>query len=131
MRVVDETAPALFGDNCAVCHGADAAGGPGFPSLVDDAWLWGGDADTIMETLRVGINAAHPETRVAQMLAFGRDGILTRDEIRTVVGLRPVAERRRRTGGGARGWGAALRGQLRELPRRRRRRVRPSSALPT
>ena len=36
MRVVDETAPALFGDNCAVCHGANATGGPGFPSLVDD-----------------------------------------------------------------------------------------------
>jgi cytochrome c oxidase cbb3-type subunit III len=86
MRVVDETAPALFGDNCAVCHGADAAGGPGFPSLVDDAWLWGGDADTILETLRVGINAGHPDTRTAQMLAFGRDGVLTRDDIRTLVG---------------------------------------------
>jgi cytochrome c oxidase cbb3-type subunit 3 len=79
------TAPALFGDNCAACHGYDAAGGPGFPSLVDDAWLWGGDADTIMETLRVGINSKHPETRVSQMLAFGRDGILTREEIRTVA----------------------------------------------
>ena len=39
----------------------------------------------IMETIRVGINAAHPETRVSQMLAFGRDGILSRDEVRTVV----------------------------------------------
>jgi cytochrome c oxidase cbb3-type subunit 3 len=85
MRVVNESAPALFGDNCAACHGTAAAGGPGYPSLVDAAWLWGGDADTIMETLRVGINAAHPETRVSQMLAFGRDGILTRDEIRTVT----------------------------------------------
>ncbi len=52
---------------------------------MDDAWLWGGDADTIMETLRVGINATHPDTRWAQMLAFGSDGMLTRDEIRTVV----------------------------------------------
>jgi cytochrome c oxidase cbb3-type subunit 3 len=79
------TGPALFGDNCAVCHGSDAAGGPGFPSLVDRAWLWGGDPDAIMETLRVGINSRHPETRVSQMLAFGRDGILTHDEIRTVT----------------------------------------------
>jgi cytochrome c oxidase cbb3-type subunit III len=83
--VVNETAPALFGDNCAGCHGTTAAGGPGFPSLTDDAWLWGGDADAIMETLRVGINSTHPETRMAQMLAFGRDGILSRDDIRTVV----------------------------------------------
>ena len=85
MARVNQTAPALFGDNCAACHGLDAAGGPGFPSLIDDAWLWGGDPDTILETLRVGINAQHPDTRVAQMPAFGRDGILSRDDIRTVA----------------------------------------------
>lgn len=85
MERVDGAANQLFGDNCAGCHGRNAAGGPGFPSLVDDAWLWGGDADTIMETLRVGINATHPDTRLAQMLAFGRDGILPREDIRTVV----------------------------------------------
>ena len=42
MAHVDQTAPALFGDNCAGCHGFKAAGGPGFPSLVDGDWLWGG-----------------------------------------------------------------------------------------
>ncbi len=85
MAPVGDTAHALFGDNCAGCHGSDAGGGPGFPSLTDDAWLWGGDADTIMETLRVGINSTHPDTRYAQMLAFGRDGILPREDIRIVV----------------------------------------------
>ena len=85
MRVVKATAPALFGDNCAACHGVNATGGPGFPSLVDSAWLWGGTSDDILETLRVGINSPHPETRTSQMLAFGRDGMLTRDEIRTVT----------------------------------------------
>jgi cytochrome c oxidase cbb3-type subunit 3 len=85
MAVVRETGPALFGDNCAPCHGADALGGPGFPNLLDDDWIWGGDYDTLMETLRVGINADHPETRVSQMLAFGRDGMLSRDDIRTVA----------------------------------------------
>ncbi|WP_324751715.1 cytochrome-c oxidase, cbb3-type subunit III [Roseovarius sp. Pro17] len=80
------TAHQIFGDNCAGCHGADAAGGPGFPSLIDDAWLWGGDPDAIMETLRVGINAPHSETRYGQMLAFGRDGILERADVRAVVG---------------------------------------------
>ena len=38
-----------------------------------------------METIRVGINSTHPETRVSEMLAFGRDGILSGEEIRTVV----------------------------------------------
>ncbi len=85
MARVNDTAHALFGDNCAGCHGSDAAGGPGFPSLIDDAWLWGGEADTIMETLRVGINATHPDTRYAQMLAFGEQGILPREDIRIVV----------------------------------------------
>ena len=85
MARVTGTAYQIFGDNCAGCHGTDAAGGPGFPSLIDTAWLWGGDTDTIMETLRVGINSTHPDTRYAQMLAFGRDGILPRDDIRLVV----------------------------------------------
>lgn len=85
MAVVRETGPALFGDNCAPCHGTDATGRPGFPNLVDGDWIWGGDYEMLMETLRVGINADHPETRVSQMLAFGRDGMLSRDDIRTVV----------------------------------------------
>ncbi len=79
------TAGQIFGDNCAGCHGQDAAGGPGFPSLIDDVFLWGGDADTIMETLRVGINSPHREARWAQMLAFGRDGILEGREISILV----------------------------------------------
>lgn len=85
MARVNGTAGQIFGDNCAGCHGQDAAGGPGFPSLIDDAWLWGGDADTIMETLRVGINSPHLDTRYAQMLAFGRDGLLDFNEIRVVA----------------------------------------------
>ena len=79
------TSTGLFGDNCAACHGSRAEGGPGYPSLVDDAWLWGGDDETILETLRVGINAPHPDTRYAEMLAFGRDGMLDRDQIRIVA----------------------------------------------
>lgn len=38
-----------------------------------------------METLRVGINATHPDTRWSQMLAFGRDGILPREDIHIVA----------------------------------------------
>lgn len=75
----------LFGDNCAACHGSKAAGGPGFPSLVDDAWLWGGSEAAIMETLRVGINSPHPETRVSQMPAFGKGDLLTETQIAAVI----------------------------------------------
>jgi cytochrome c oxidase cbb3-type subunit 3 len=85
MRHVEEAGPALFGDNCAACHGQHATGSPGFPDLVDGDWLWGGDPDTVLETIRVGVNSSHPDTRTSQMLAFGRDGMLKTDEIRTVV----------------------------------------------
>lgn len=76
---------ALYLDSCSACHGANGGGGPGFPSLSDRAWLWGGAPDAVAETLRVGVNAAHEETRVSQMLAFGRDGVLTRQEVLDVV----------------------------------------------
>ena len=85
MQAVRETGHALFGDNCAVCHGTDARGGPGYPNLTDASWLWGGDPETVAETLRVGINATHDETRVSQMLAFGRDQMLDRATILSVV----------------------------------------------
>ncbi|MBC7285399.1 cytochrome-c oxidase, cbb3-type subunit III [Hoeflea sp.] len=75
----------LFADNCAACHGAVGTGGPGFPDLADAAWLWGGDPDTIAETLRVGINSPHPDTRMSQMPAFGRDGMLPPDDIAAVA----------------------------------------------
>ncbi len=79
------TGATLFADNCAVCHGRDATGGPGFPDLRDGAWLWGGTAEEIHETLRVGINSQHDETRLGQMPAFGRDQILERADLRALV----------------------------------------------
>ncbi|WP_018633816.1 cytochrome-c oxidase, cbb3-type subunit III [Neomegalonema perideroedes] len=85
MRVVSESGRRLFGDNCAACHGAEGRGGPGFPDLSAKLWLWGGELETIEETLRVGINSTHEETRYGQMLAFGRDGMLSRPEIASVI----------------------------------------------
>ena len=85
MLGVRQTGHTLFGDNCAACHGADGAGKTGFPNLRAGAWLWGGDPETIAETLRVGINSAHPKTRASQMPAFGRDGVLKEAEIDTVA----------------------------------------------
>ena len=75
------TAGPLYGQNCQVCHGAGGVGGPGFPRLNDGIWLWGGKADDIATTLRVGINSSHPDTHYAQMPAFGRDDLLTYPEI--------------------------------------------------
>lgn len=86
MRHVRDTGRTLFIDNCAACHGTRGTGGPGFPNLAAKAWLWGGDPETLAETIRVGINATtSEETRVSQMLAFGRDGVLGREEIRSVA----------------------------------------------
>jgi len=85
MRHVRETGRTLFGDNCAVCHGSDGRGGPGFPSLAAGSWLWGGTPEAIAETIRVGINGTNGRTRTAQMMAFGRDGMLNREQLSNVV----------------------------------------------
>jgi cytochrome c oxidase cbb3-type subunit 3 len=85
MTVVRQTGRTVFGDNCAACHGFDAKGSKGFPNLTTSSWLWGGDPEAIAETIRVGINSAHPKTRAGQMLAFGRDRILKSDEVDNVV----------------------------------------------
>ncbi|WP_347140437.1 cytochrome-c oxidase, cbb3-type subunit III [Paracoccus sp. SSK6] len=85
MDVVVASAPTLWGDNCAACHGMLGVGGPGFPNLTDASWLWGGSDEAVLESIRVGINATHPDTRVSEMLAFGDLGVLTRDQIRTVT----------------------------------------------
>ena len=85
MQDVRETGKALFGDNCAACHGRQATGGKGFPNLTTNSWLWGGSPEQIAETIKVGINSTHPESRTSQMPAFGRDGILQRNDIEKVV----------------------------------------------
>lgn len=43
----------VFEENCASCHGADASGDiyQGAPNLKDAIWLYGGDYDTLYETV--------------------------------------------------------------------------------
>lgn len=56
------SAKVLFGDNCAACHGSGGQGGPDFPVLVDDNWLFGGAVETIEQTItngRKGVMTAH------------------------------------------------------------------------
>ncbi len=76
---------AAFGDNCAPCHGSGATGSKGYPNLNDDDWLWGGTVDDIHQTITVGIRSGHAKARENQMPAFGRDGMLKKDEIVTVA----------------------------------------------
>jgi len=53
-----------FQTYCSACHGMDGKGmhAVGAPNLTDDVWLYGGDADTIRETVMNG--------RMGQMPAF-------------------------------------------------------------
>lgn len=76
----------VFKDNCATCHGTGAQGGKGYPNLNDDDWLWGGTLSEIYKTLEHGIRVAGSyDTRMSQMPAFGKDGILNKEEIGAVV----------------------------------------------
>lgn len=70
MATAMPAAARLFADNCAACHGTNGQGGPGFPVLSDETWLWGGDTEEIATTIRHGINTEDPDTRYAEMPAF-------------------------------------------------------------
>src|SRR5690606_15612743 len=48
-------------------------------------WIWGGEPEAIEQTMRVGINTRHPDSRIGQMPAFGRDGILEREHVSNVA----------------------------------------------
>jgi cytochrome c oxidase cbb3-type subunit 3 len=52
----------LFGQNCAVCHGAEGKGNPamGAPNLTDRIWLYGTGETTIIETISKGRNGHMP-----------------------------------------------------------------------
>ncbi|WP_422367965.1 cytochrome-c oxidase, cbb3-type subunit III [Pelagibius sp.] len=74
-----------FAVNCSQCHGSGAAGFVGYPNLNDDDWIWGGDLDAISHTIHFGIRSDHDETRFNEMPAYGRDELLTREEIDDVA----------------------------------------------
>ncbi len=44
----------LYLNYCALCHGSDAGGAPGFPSLADDAWMYGGSPEQIEASILNG-----------------------------------------------------------------------------
>ncbi|WP_373486861.1 cytochrome-c oxidase, cbb3-type subunit III [Blastomonas sp.] len=97
---------AAFKVHCVQCHGAGGAGVVGlYPSLTDDDWLWGGDLANIETTLIHGIrNPDHDQTRLSQMPAFGRDGILDSAAINDLVShVRVISRQEKPSAASARG----------------------------
>ncbi|WP_238363835.1 cytochrome-c oxidase, cbb3-type subunit III [Mesobacterium pallidum] len=77
---------AVFRTWCAQCHGSGAAGAKGYPNLLDNDWLWGGDMESIHYTVSHGIRKEDdPDARYSQMPAFGRDELLEDAQIEQVV----------------------------------------------
>lgn len=75
---------AVFKTWCAQCHGSGAAGAKGYPNLLDNDWLWGGDIEEIHTTIAHGIrNETDDDARYSEMPAFGE--MLEREEIDQVV----------------------------------------------
>ncbi|GAA6188340.1 cytochrome-c oxidase, cbb3-type subunit III [Litorivita sp. NS0012-18] len=75
---------AVFKTWCAQCHGSGAAGAKGYPNLLDNDWLWGGDIEEIHTTIAHGIrNETDDDARYSEMPAFGE--MLEGDEIDQVV----------------------------------------------
>jgi cytochrome c oxidase cbb3-type subunit 3 len=50
----------LFSQHCAGCHGITAQGAVGFPNLVDNDWLYGGDPETILSSITKGRTGGMP-----------------------------------------------------------------------
>lgn len=76
-----EAGLAAFKQNCVSCHGSGGQGSKGFPNLNDDDWIWGGKLTDIETSIRYGIRSTHEKTRLSMMTAFGKDGVLKKDEI--------------------------------------------------
>jgi cytochrome c oxidase cbb3-type subunit 3 len=53
---------AVFAEQCAACHGEEGKGNPelGAPNLTDGIWLYGGDRDTIVNTIRYARRGVMP-----------------------------------------------------------------------
>src|SRR5690554_6509582 len=68
----------LFANHCAICHGSDAKGSPGFPNLADSDWRWGGTPEQIKASItagRTGMMTAHAylgEEAVKNVAAYVR-----------------------------------------------------------
>jgi cytochrome c oxidase cbb3-type subunit 3 len=85
MSIAYSGGEAAFADNCAPCHGLGGAGQGFYPTLADDAWIWGGSLDAIHQTILYGVRSGHPDARLNEMPAFGTLGMLTREQVSDVA----------------------------------------------
>ena len=87
----------LFLNYCAQCHGSDAGGSKGFPSLRDNDWLYGGEPANIRDSIGNGRNGIMPpfgaalgDEGVRNVVAYVRSlSGLPSDNVRAQLG-RPV-----------------------------------------
>ena len=105
LQAAIEGGRAAFKVNCVQCHGSGAAGSKGYPNLNDDEWLWGGDIRAIHYSIEHGVrNPDHDKTRMSQMPAFGRDGLLQPNEIDDLTAyVRAVSKQQPATAAAQRG----------------------------
>ena len=86
MSYAKNAGASVFRTWCAQCHGSGAAGvqANGYPNLLDDDWLWGGDEDAIYQTIAHGVrNDIDEDARYSEMPNFGE--ILEPNEINAVT----------------------------------------------
>lgn len=86
LRFASAGGESLYKVYCTQCHGSGATGGPGFPNLNDDDWIWGGDIENIHFSIAHGIrNDEDDDARYSDMPAYGRDDILPMEDINAVA----------------------------------------------
>ena len=74
----------LFLSYCTQCHGSDAGGSKGFPNLRDNDWIYGGDPQTIKESITNGRNGIMPPFGAV----LGDDGVKNvANYVRSLSGL--------------------------------------------
>ena len=86
MSYAKNAGASVFRTWCAQCHGSGAAGvqANGYPNLLDDDWLWGGDEDAIYQTIAHGVrNDIDEDARFSEMPNFGE--LLEPNEIKAVT----------------------------------------------
>jgi cytochrome c oxidase cbb3-type subunit 3 len=83
-----KTGERLFINYCTGCHGSDAGGGPGFPNLRDDDWLYGGAPETIKASIMNGRTGGMP----AWGAVLGPEGVANVAEYVMSLGGRKVEE---------------------------------------
>lgn len=75
VEYVQRAGKVLFGDNCSACHGGGGQGGPDYPVLADDDWLFGGAIEAIEQSITTG--------RKGVMTAYGK--MLEPEEVNTLA----------------------------------------------